>query len=65
VGGVGDRAVRGAVRARAGVGRAATTASSEFFLVQWLAPLASEAPEFIIAGLFAWRLQSDTALGAL
>jgi cation:H+ antiporter len=38
---------------------------SEFFLVQWLAPLASEAPEFIIAGLFAWRLQSDTALGAL
>jgi cation:H+ antiporter len=38
---------------------------SEFFLVQWLAPLASEAPEFVIAGLFAWRLQSDTALGAL
>jgi cation:H+ antiporter len=38
---------------------------SEFFLVQWLAPLASEAPEFIIAGLFAWRLQTDTALGAL
>ena len=30
---------------------------SEFFLVQWLAPLASEAPEFIVAGLFAWRLQ--------
>ncbi len=38
---------------------------SEFFLVQWLAPLASEAPEFIIAGLFAWRLQTDAALGAL
>jgi cation:H+ antiporter len=38
---------------------------SEFFLVQWLAPLASEAPEFIVAGLFAWRLQTDTALGAL
>ena len=37
----------------------------EFLLVQWLAPLASEAPEFIIAGLFAWRLQTDTALGAL
>ena len=33
--------------------------------MQWLAPLASEAPEFIIAGLFAWRLQTDTALGAL
>ena len=38
---------------------------SEFLLVQWLAPLASEAPEFIVAGLFAWRLQTDTALGAL
>ena len=38
---------------------------SEFFLVQWLAPLASEAPEFIIAGLFAWRLQTNAALGAL
>jgi cation:H+ antiporter len=38
---------------------------SEFFLVQWVAPLASEAPEFIIAGLFAWRLQTNNALGAL
>jgi len=38
---------------------------SEFFLVQWLAPLASEAPEFIVAGLFAWRLQTGVALGAL
>jgi cation:H+ antiporter len=38
---------------------------SEFFLVQWLAPLASEAPEFIVAGLFAWRLETSSALGAL
>lgn len=38
---------------------------SEFFLVQWLAPLASEAPELIIAGMFAWRLQTSAALGAL
>ncbi len=38
---------------------------SEFFLVQWLAPLASEAPEFIVAGLFAWRLRTGIALGAL
>jgi cation:H+ antiporter len=38
---------------------------SEFFLVQRLAPLASEAPEFIVAGLFAWRLQTGVALGAL
>jgi cation:H+ antiporter len=34
-------------------------------LVQWLAPLASEAPEFIITGLFAWRLLGTAALGAL
>ncbi len=38
---------------------------SEFFLVQWLAPLASEAPEFIIAALFAWRLETSSGLGAL
>lgn len=29
----------------------------EFLLVQWLAPLASEAPEFLVAILFAWRLK--------
>jgi cation:H+ antiporter len=34
----------------------------EFLLVQWLAPLASEAPEFIIALLFAWRAQTSAAL---
>lgn len=28
---------------------------NEFFLVQWLAPLASEAPEFIVAALFTLR----------
>ncbi len=28
----------------------------EFLLIQWLAPLASEAPEFIIAFIFAFRL---------
>ena len=27
----------------------------EFLLVQWLAPLASETPEFLVAILFAWR----------
>jgi cation:H+ antiporter len=37
----------------------------EFQLVQWLAPLASEFPEFLIAGLLAWRLRADAALGAL
>jgi cation:H+ antiporter len=37
----------------------------EFFLLQWLAPLASESPEFIITGLFAWRLQAAAGMGAL
>ena len=37
----------------------------EFLLVQWLAPLVSEAPELIVAGLLAWRLKEDDALGAL
>jgi cation:H+ antiporter len=38
---------------------------SEFFLVQWVAPLASEAPELLVAGMFAWRLNTDAGLGAL
>ncbi|GAC1531615.1 MAG: sodium:proton exchanger [Acidimicrobiales bacterium] len=37
----------------------------EFFLIQWLAPLASEAPELIIASVFAWRLRAAIGLGAL
>lgn len=38
---------------------------NEFLLVQWLAPIASEAPEFIVALVFAWRGQASTALGSL
>ncbi|MDR7277261.1 sodium:proton exchanger [Catenuloplanes atrovinosus] len=38
---------------------------SEFMLVQWLAPLASEAPELLVAALYAWRLHTNEALGAL
>lgn len=38
---------------------------SEFLLVQWLAPLASEAPELLVALLYAWRLNTDSALGTL
>jgi cation:H+ antiporter len=38
---------------------------SEFLLVQWLAPLASEAPELLIAGLYAWRLNTNSGLGTL
>jgi cation:H+ antiporter len=38
---------------------------SEFFLIQWLAPLASEAPELLIAGLYAYRLNTNAGLGTL
>jgi cation:H+ antiporter len=38
---------------------------SEFLLVQWLAPLASEAPELLVAGLYAWRLNTQAGLGTL
>jgi cation:H+ antiporter len=38
---------------------------SQVLLVQWLAPLASEAPEFIIAILLAKRGNADDGLGAL
>ena len=37
----------------------------EFLLVQWLAPLASEAPEFIVAILFAVRGKAGDAIGTL
>lgn len=36
-----------------------------FLLVQWLAPLASEAPEFIIATIFASRGKSTAAIAML
>ena len=36
-----------------------------FLLVQWVAPLASEAPELLVAGLFAWRLNTSAGLGTL
>jgi cation:H+ antiporter len=38
---------------------------SEFLLVQWVAPLASEAPELLVAGLYAWRLNTSAGLGTL
>jgi cation:H+ antiporter len=44
-------------------GRAANI--DEFLLVQWLAPLASEAPELLVAGLYAYRLNTANALGTL
>src|SRR5437764_357690 len=38
---------------------------NEFLLVQWLAPLASEAPELLVAGLYAYRLNTNAGLGTL
>lgn len=38
---------------------------NEFLLVQWLAPLASEAPEFIAAGMMAWNGRAGAGMGAL
>jgi cation:H+ antiporter len=40
-------------------------AIDEFLLVQWVAPIASETPEFIIAILFALRLRGSLGIGAL
>lgn len=37
----------------------------EFLLVQWVAPLASESPELIVACLYAWRLKASDSLGTL
>jgi len=40
-------------------------AIDEFLLVQWVAPLASESPEFLIAILFALRMRGSVGIGAL
>jgi cation:H+ antiporter len=38
---------------------------SQFLLIQWVAPLASEAPEMIIAILFTLRLKPEAGMGTL
>lgn len=38
---------------------------NEFFLVQWLAPLASEMPEFVVAIMFTLSGRAGLALGSL
>lgn len=47
------------------VGSGSSLGIDSYFLVQWLAPLASEAPEFIIAVLFALRGMGAAAIGTL
>jgi cation:H+ antiporter len=51
--------------AEALIGSGAALGVDQFMLVQWLAPLASEAPEFIVALLFAARGHAAMALGTL
>jgi len=51
--------------AQALVGTGTALGIDQFLLVQWLAPLASEAPEFVVVALFAWRAQTTPALGTL
>lgn len=38
---------------------------NEFYLVQWLAPLASESPELLVAALFCWKGFPTAGLGTL
>lgn len=38
---------------------------SDFVLIQWLAPLASESPEVLVACLLAWRGRANVGMGAL
>lgn len=47
------------------VGAGTQLGVDRFLLVQWLAPLASEAPEFIIAIIFASRGKSTAAIATL
>lgn len=47
------------------VASGSTLGIDSYFLVQWLAPLASEAPEFIIAVMFAVRGMGAAAIGTL
>jgi cation:H+ antiporter len=51
--------------AEALVGSGSALGIDHFLLVQWLAPLASEVPEFIVAILFAVRGKAAMALGIL
>ncbi|MEO8539986.1 MAG: hypothetical protein ABI577_09625 [bacterium] len=38
---------------------------SEFLLIQWLAPLASESPEVLVACMLAWRGRAAAGMGVL
>lgn len=38
---------------------------SQFLLIQWLAPLASESPEVLVASMLAWRGRAAAGMGVL
>ena len=62
----GGRHLRGRRAVRREPGRDRKSAGiDEFILVQWVAPLASESPEFILAGLIALRGRYDAAMTIL
>jgi cation:H+ antiporter len=47
------------------IGAAAALGANKFFLIQWLSPLAGEAPEIVITILFTLSLRPTYALAAL
>jgi cation:H+ antiporter len=47
------------------VGAGTSLGVDEFLLVQWLAPVVSEAPLLLAAAMLAWRLRDANAIGAL
>ncbi|HEX2037303.1 MAG TPA: sodium:calcium antiporter [Chloroflexota bacterium] len=47
------------------VNSGASLGVDEFLLVQWVAPFASESPEFLVALLFAWRGMAQAGLRTL
>jgi hypothetical protein len=51
--------------AHARIGTGTQLGIDQFLLVQWFAPLASEAPEFVVAILFAVRGNGAAAIGTL
>ncbi len=51
--------------ARALVATGTELGIDEFLLVQCLAPMASEAPEFVVVAIFAWRAAGEAALGTV
>ena len=59
------RRIRAEPFAEALIGSGEALGIDQFLLVQWLAPLASEAPEFIVALIFAVRGKAAMGIGML